>query len=443
MTSILSVGRRRTKLVTLASAQWAAALIMTVLGELRSVPLDAELCSGWVLCQSEFSLRWLRFAHLGWAPVVGLLVLWTTLHAWRRHRGDKVLLPLTTVTAVLIAGQALAGGVLASRGAPQHLVVLHRMSAFAVWIALTTLVLVAGLRPTEAQKAHAGSSLARARDFLALGKPIIVALLLLTTFAGLVAGGRAWPPFPLAAWTLIGGALAAAGSSALNQYIDRNIDRNMQRTSRRPLAAGRLTPAEGLSFGLALCLASYYVLACFVNFLAAFLSLAGIIYYVLFYSMLLKMSTVQNIVIGGGAGAIPPMVGWAAATGRIDLAAWILFGIVFMWTPPHFWALALVRRRDYERAGVPMLPAVHGERATRDQILIYTIFLVAVSLLLVAFGLAGVLYTVSALALGGLLLLSAYRVWRWGGNRLAWMMYRWSSMYLALLFLAIAADALL
>src|SRR5690606_34915786 len=156
-----------------------------------------------------------------------------------------------------------------------------------------------------------------------------------------------------------------------------------------------LISVEGLSYGLALCLLSYYVMAGFVNLLAALLSLAGIFYYVIFYSVWLKKATVQNIVIGGGAGAIPPMVGWAAATGELTLAAWILFAIIFMWTPPHFWALAIVRMKDYARAGVPMLPVVEGEQKSRKQILIYTIELIAVTLLLPIFNLTGVFYLIS------------------------------------------------
>jgi protoheme IX farnesyltransferase len=215
----------------------------------------------------------------------------------------------------------------------------------------------------------------------------------------------------------------------------------MQRTAKRPLADGRLTAAEGLSYGLALCLTSYYVMAGFVNLLAALLSLTGIFYYVFFYSVWLKKATVQNIVIGGGAGAIPPMVGWAAATGNLGLAAWILFAIVFMWTPPHFWALAIVRMKDYEKAGVPMMPVVHGEEKTRKHILIYTVELIAVTLLLPIFNLAGMVYAVSAVVLGGFLLYAAWRVFKVGGNKVAWTMYRWSSMYLAFIFLALMIDA--
>jgi len=258
-----------------------------------------------------------------------------------------------------------------------------------------------------------------------------------------VAGGRAWPSASLAFWTMLGGALAAAGSSALNQFIDRDLDKAMQRTSRRPLPAGRLTPAEGLSYGLALCLVSYYLLASFVNLTAALLSLAGILYYVVFYSIILKRSTDQNIVIGGGAGAIPPVVGWAAATGHLSLAAWILFLIIFMWTPPHFWALAIVRSKDYQNAGVPMLPVIRGDRAARRQILIYTIILVATTMLLPLVGAAGTIYVAAASILGFSLLRAAWKVWTVPGNRSAWSMYRWSSLYLMFIFVAIVADAVL
>jgi protoheme IX farnesyltransferase len=184
-------------------------------------------------------------------------------------------------------------------------------------------------------------------------------------------------------------------------------------------------------------------MAGFVNLLAALLSLAGIFYYVLFYSVWLKKATVQNIVIGGGAGAIPPMVGWAAATGHLGLTPWILFAIVFMWTPPHFWALAIVRMKDYERAGVPMMPVVRGEEETRKQILIYTVELFAITLLLPIFDLAGTIYLISAIVLGLALLYAAWRVWKVGGNKVAWRMYRWSSMYLAFIFLAIMIDAVM
>src|SRR5512138_1840845 len=321
------------------------------------------------------------------------------------------------------------------------MVFLHTLTTVALWVSLLLLVYTSGVLAVDDHRVESLDRRQRIKDFLALSKPLIVGLLLITTYGGLVIGGRAWPSFSLTMWTLIGGALAAGGSSALNQYIDRELDKHMQRTAKRPLADGRLTNAEGLAFGLGLSLISYYVLACFVNGLAALLSLAGIIYYVIVYSLWLKKATVQNIVIGGGAGAIPPLVGYAAATGTLDLTAVILFAIIFMWTPPHFWALAIVRMKDYERAGVPMMPVVRGELETRRQIFIYTIELVIITLLLPVLHLAGYVYLIAALVLGGLLLYAAWTVWKQGGNKVAWRMYKWSSTYLVFIFLAIMIDA--
>jgi len=424
----------------LTLAAFVALLALAWVGRVNALQSLQQPCRLWAFCLPASAVQWLRLAHLLLAALTGALVLWTAALAWRVHRENRLLLPLTTVVVVLFFGQALVGAVLVSRGWPLHLVGLHALTAIALWIALAALVFVGGVTPDPVSATARRLSRRRAVDFLALTKPLIVGLLLVTTYAGLVAGSGRWPELGLTAWTLLGGALAAGGSSALNQYIDRGLDRRMQRTAKRPLAEGRLTPAEGLSFGLALSITSYYVVASFVNFLAALLCLTGIIYYVLVYSMLLKKATVQNIVIGGGAGAIPPMVGWAAATGELSLTAALLFAIVFMWTPPHFWALALVRRRDYERAGVPMLPVVRGEAETRKQILIYSVLLVAISLVLPAVGLAGWIFTAAAVIFGAALLVAAYGVWRTGGNRMAWGMYRWSSVYLALIFVAVIVD---
>ncbi|HTY64113.1 MAG TPA: heme o synthase, partial [Acidobacteriota bacterium] len=341
----------------------------------------------------------------------------------------------------LFFGQVFVGAIQVVKDFPLHLVVLHTLTAVSLWISLIALAILSGISVQDGKQFPKVDVRRHIQDFFILSKPLIVALLLVTTFGGLVMGGKAWPSPSLAFWTLLGGALAAGGSSALNQYIDRELDKNMQRTARRPLAAGRLNAAEGLSFGLALCLASYYILAGFVNLTAALLSLAGIFYYVVFYSLWLKKATVQNIVIGGGAGAIPPMVGWAAAAGHLSLAAWILFLIIFMWTPPHFWSLAIVRSKDYERAGVPMLPVVKGERETRLQILIYSFVLVGTTLLLPVIRATGTIYLVSAVVLGLLLIYEAWRVWRIPGNKVAWTMYRWTSMYLAFIFLALMIDA--
>ena len=433
----------RTSFARKTLALLLAVFLITIAGRMMSVTGAAVFCAGWPLCIPTEAIGYLKLIHL---TVVGAaLVLMGSVwrQAWREQRHHGTLLPLTTITGILYLGQGFVGAMQEARGFPLHLVVLHTLSAVALWISLATLVFISGTLTEDGKADYQFDFRQRVKDFFILSKPLIVALLLVTTYGGLVAGGKAFPSASLTFWTLLGGALAAAGSSALNQYIDRELDKHMQRTSKRPLADGRLTPAEGLSYGLALCLVSYYVMAGYVNFLAALLSLAGIFYYVFFYSVWLKKATVQNIVIGGGAGAIPPMVGWAAATGELSLAAWILFAIIFMWTPPHFWALAIVRKNDYARAGVPMLPVIEGEEKTRRQILIYTVELILVTLLLPALNLAGTIYLVSALVLGAFLLYAAWRVFRVGGNKVAWMMYRWSSMYLAFIFLALMLDAVL
>jgi heme o synthase len=418
-----------------------AVMLLTVAGRITYLAGAGPLCSGWPFCVPSSPFGWIKLAHIALAAASGILLLRLLLTVWRAYRADRIVLPLTTVTTILFFGQAFVGSMQVVRGFPEHLVVLHAATAISLWVSLLALIAVAYSGRPETVDAPETSLRQHLGDFLVLSKPLIVALLLVTTFGGLVAGGRAWPSPALALWTLLGGALAAGGSSALNQYIDRELDKNMQRTARRPLAAGRMPAAEGLAYGLALCLISYYVLACMVNLTAALLSLAGIFYYVVFYSILLKKATVQNIVIGGGAGAIPPMVGWAAATGHLSLAAWILFLIIFMWTPPHFWALAIVRLRDYEKAGVPMLPVVKGERAARAQIMIYTILLVGTTFLLPLIHATGPVFMLSAAVLGALLIVAAWRVWRIPGNKVAWSMYRWSSMYLAFIFLALIIDA--
>lgn len=418
------------RLLLLAAVTFA----VTLLGRWATLH-HAFTCTTWPVCWPEGGHGWLDLLHRALVALSLVLLGDVLLRAWRDYRQDELILPLTTLLAVLFGGQVLLGALLVIRGNPLHLLLLHALTIFSLWLILVILIWASLHRAPQSISAPR-----HWRDFLALTKPLIVALLLVTTLGGMVAGGRAWPSPRLAFWTLLGGALAAGGSGVINQYIDREVDRKMQRTARRPLAAGRVTPAEALAFGLALCLLSYYVMAGFVNLLAALLSLSGIVYYVLIYSLLLKQRTVQNIVIGGGAGAIPPMVGWAAATGTLDWAAFFLFLIIFFWTPPHFWALAVVRRKDYERAGVPMLPVIRGEKETRQQIWAYTVFLVALTWLMRFLGMAGNLYFVAALFLGLWLLYAAWRVWRQEGNKVAWQMYRWSSLYLFFLFLALMID---
>jgi protoheme IX farnesyltransferase len=278
------------------------------------------------------------------------------------------------------------------------------------------------------------------RDYLMLTKPIVLALLLVTTLAAMIVAAGGLPSAGLLLWTMIGGAFSAGGASALNQYIDRVRDSKMSRTKRRPLPEGRMHPNNVVLFGTLLCIGGFFTLAVFVNLLSAMLALLGMLYYVIFYSLILKPTTTQNIVIGGGAGAIPPLVGWAAATGALSMPAFFLFALVFFWTPPHFWALALLKRRDYARAGVPMLPVIHGPHETRWQIMLYTLQVVALTLLLPLAELGGQIYFLAAFCLGGGLVYYAWQLWRQGGNQPAYKMYRYSSTYLALIFAALVVD---
>ncbi len=419
-----------------------AVLLLTISGRLTSLSDAAVACAGWPFCIPDNLAGWIQFLHRGAVALSSLLMVLLLQQAWSRFRDVRLVLPLATTTVIFFFAQAFTGGMAALRDYPLYLRILHSITAVALWGSLGSLLIATLSRAGEGTVEFPPLSFtARVSDYMALTKPIVVTLLLVTTYAGMVVGAKAWPGLAVTFWTLLGGALAAGGSSALNQYIDRDLDRNMQRTARRPIPAGRMMPAEGLSFGIALCIVSFYVLAGFVNLLAALLSLAGIVYYVLLYSILLKKITVQNIVIGGGAGAIPPVVGWAAVTGRLDVPALFLFAIVFFWTPPHFWALAIVRQKDYARAGVPMLPVIRGEKETRLQILVYTIELVALTLLMPIFKMAGSVYLVLSIFLGLWLIHTAWQVYRQEGNKVAWKMYRYSSIYLAFLFIALMVDA--
>ncbi|MDX6662480.1 MAG: heme o synthase [Solirubrobacterales bacterium] len=286
----------------------------------------------------------------------------------------------------------------------------------------------------------ASSAVQTARAYIALTKPRIISLLLLTTVAAMIVADPSGPSAAIVLWTMLGGYLAAGGAGAINHYIDRDLDARMSRTSSRPLVSGRIDPRRGLAFGIALGAAAVVQLSLTVNVLAAGLSLLGLLGYVFVYTMWLKPLTPQNIVIGGAAGAVPPLVGWAAATGGLAPEAFYLFAIVFFWTPPHFWALSLLIKDDYARSGVPMLPVVRGEDATRRQILIYSLVLLGVTLAPVAGGLLGAIYAVTALALGGLFVAWAERLLAKPSRRSALRLYLYSLLYLAILFTAMAVD---
>jgi heme o synthase len=280
-----------------------------------------------------------------------------------------------------------------------------------------------------------------ARDYVTLTKPRIMSLLLLTGAAGVFVGAGGVPAASTFVFTMIGLALACGGASALNHYLDRDIDRLMgSRTEQRPVAAGRVRPERALEFGLALSAFSFVLLDSLVNVQAALLALAGNLFYVLVYTRWLKRSTTQNIVIGGAAGAVPPLVGYAGATGHLGWAAVAMFAIVFVWTPPHFWALALMIKEHYARAGVPMLPVERGDRETARQIVWYTVVLVAVTLVPAALGVFGLGYAVAAAVLGAVFAWYALELRRTLERRSAAKLFHYSLLYLALLFVAMALD---
>jgi protoheme IX farnesyltransferase len=277
-----------------------------------------------------------------------------------------------------------------------------------------------------------------ASDYAAMTKPKVQSLLLFTTVATMYVAGD--PSLGLVALTCLGGAMSAGGAGAINHWYDRDIDAVMRRTRSRPVPSGRVSPRAALAYGIALGAASFVLLAATVNLLAAALALSGLLGYVLVYTVWLKRTTPQNIVIGGAAGAVPPLVAWAAVTGSLEGSALYLFAIVFYWTPPHFWALSLLMRDEYERANVPMLPVVRGEAETRWQIVLYTALLFAVTLLPFAGTLFGGIYLVSALVLGGAFIWLALTLRRRGDRRSALRLYLFSLAYLALLFGAMVLD---
>jgi protoheme IX farnesyltransferase len=277
-------------------------------------------------------------------------------------------------------------------------------------------------------------------DYYELSKPRIILLLLVTTLAAMAMAARGFPPPLLVLWTLIGGALSAASAGALNCVWDRDIDRLMNRTRLRPVARGAISPRDAIVFAALAQVVGFALLDLLVNPLAAWLSLAGNAYYVLVYTMWLKRVTPLNIVIGGAAGAVPPLVGWAAVTGHLGSPAFALFAVIFLWTPPHFWALSLMTNVDYERAGIPMLPNVKGVPRTKREIIVYSLILVGVSLAFFPLHVLGPCYGGCALILGGVFLWDAFKVGGDSTKRYARVLFKYSLLYLALMCVAMVAD---
>jgi protoheme IX farnesyltransferase len=387
---------------------------------------------------------WLRLTALFAAHAVLLAVISGAASLGAAHRvlAALALPPLVAlVVAARLAYPRLLGPAL---GALVLFGVAALVTAPGTHLALSTVAFAATLVAVVAT--YQGERVPRAawQDYVTLTKPRIMALLLITGLAAMFVGARGAPSAWLAAVTMTGLALACGGASALNHVLDRDIDKLMgKRTRARPLAAGRMPPARALEFGLTLSAFSFVLLASLVNVLTAVLALVGNLFYVLVYTRWLKRSTPQNIVIGGAAGAVPPLVGFAAVTGNLTLPALWLFLIVFFWTPPHFWALALLIRRDYEAARIPMLPVVRGVRETTRQIVLYALVLVGITVVPFFWGPLGTLYLVAALALGGAFVWLALRLRRDTTPRRAGLLFHYSLLYLALLFTAMALDPLL
>ena len=279
-------------------------------------------------------------------------------------------------------------------------------------------------------------------DYVALTKPRITFLLLVTAVASMFLAAEGRPDPLVIAFVIISGYLAAGGANALNHGAERDIDQRMVRTRTRPVAGGRVSKWQAYGFGILLNLGAFVILAALVNVLSGLLAVLGTLIYLFVYTKGLKRSTPQNIVIGGAAGAVPPLVGWAAVTGTVELPAIYLFAIIFMWTPPHFWALALLIKDDYARAGIPMLPVVATLAATKRQILVYTVVLVVLSAAFVTTGAVGWIYLVVAVALGTGFMVLAIRLARGEGTEGARVLYLFSLVYLAVLFGAVATDSL-
>src|SRR6266540_3890037 len=402
-------------------------------------------CNGQALPFGSSPLVDLQLTHRLAAYVVAGLAFGT---AWQaRHESLEIRL-VATLVAISIVLQGAIGALAVMLGPGPLVQTAHVAGATAVW---ALVVVLAGLtwrsdrtaiygppRPAAPERGTSPRQMVEA--YVELTKPRVMALLLITTLAAMLIAQRGLPPLPLVLFTLLGGALAAGGAGAINHYLDRDVDQLMDRTAARPIPAGLVSPSRALLFGTTLGALSFAVMLTFVNLLSGGLTLLALLFYVFVYTCWLKRRTPANIIIGGAAGAVPPVVGIAAVTNEISLLAACLFAIVFVWTPPHFWALSLVMRRDYEAARIPMLPIVRGDEETRRQILWYSLAMVALTVLVFTIGLLGSVYLVAAAVLGGLFIFQAVRLVRDASIEAARRLFRYSIVYLALLFVAMVVD---
>lgn len=418
---------------------------------------DWPLCRGELIPNSTELGTYIHWFHRFVAVLAGLTLAYTTIVAWRARTERHGAWVAAALALSFFIAQSAVGGLVVWSRVNLWMRGLHLAMAAAVWTMSIVLVVVAarsGVKerssvgqadksaPARSNSAPALSFKSTLGAYLRLTKPWIIVLLLITTFAAMLIARRGLPPLPLVVFTLLGGALSAAGANAINCYLDRDIDVIMNRTRNRPTSSGLIDADHALAFGLMAAVGSFIVLTLGVNVLSAVLATIGLLYYVFVYTGYLKRSTMHNVVIGGVAGAIPPLVGYAAVTGTIDALALFMFLVIFYWSPPHTWALALLIRNDYERAGVPMLPVVVGEKETRRQIVLYTLQLVAITLVMFALQMMGWIYFVGAVLLGAVFLARAVRLWRLPetDKALARRLYKFSQSYLALLFLFMVID---
>ncbi len=433
----------------------AAVLFLLISGATVTGTNTGLACLDWPLCQGEiFPAK----AHLGViihlfhrfsVVAVGVLIAAVVLQIHRRYAAHPWLVKWSTALGLLFLIQAGVGGLNVLIRFPSLINATHLGLASAIWgsliILTTTFYLTArSLLPVEDHdqtvRDHPLSTRQKATIYFKLTKPWILILLLITTVTAMFIAAQGVPSISLILYTLLGGFLAAGGASVINSYVDSDIDQMMSRTSRRPTVTGLVSPQETLLLGLILSTLSFLIFVSFVNLLSAILSMVGIVYYVFFYTLYLKRTTIHNIIIGGAAGAIPPLVGWTAVTDSLDLGALYLFAIIFFWTPPHTWALALLVKKDYAQARVPMLPVVVGEKETAYQIFLYSILLITLTLLPFTFSMVSLVYLIAAITLGVPFLYLAWKLWRNYRKSYSKRLYKFSQAYLALLFLSMAID---
>jgi protoheme IX farnesyltransferase len=434
----------------------AAAFVLLVVGAYVRAEGAGLAFRDWPLMDGRLvptlgGIATLMFVHRVLAAAVLLLVLWVTIRARTMTNRSKDLVILSTVALALYVAQILVGAANVWTTLDTAAVTAHVGLSALIWgvlVALATVSRRLAVRGDPVAEVDVRSNGKRGTlrettaTYFKLTKPRIIVLLLLTTVPAMMLAARGMPSIGLIFATLVGGAIAAGSANAINCYLDRDIDEMMRRTRSRPLPAHQIEPTSALAFGYVLGIVSFLFLSVTVNVLAASLALSAIAFYVFVYTMWLKRSSVQNIVIGGAAGAVPALVGWAAVTGSVAAPAWILFAIVFVWTPPHFWALAMRYSGDYAAAGIPMLPVVRGAEETRRQILLYSLVLFGTSLLLVPVASMGAIYLAAAVILGGWFVWRALRLWRGTSPAESMRLFRFSIVYLGLLFAAVAADAL-